>query len=309
MPFGVKPDQDGQAIHFDDIFSTFIAPAVAATGMNCDRGDQSVGIEAVLQKGFLRLVLQSEVMIADLTTRNQNVIYELGVRFATHSHRTIIIDGSLSPLPFHLRILPRLIYRLDHGRLSEEEATIRKPDLEALIRKVLERDAVTSPIFDLFPHLRVRLPRDKCVFIGHGGSDLWRRVEKFLEKDLSLKTISYESESQVGRTITGALESMLSRASFAILALTAEDATHDLKKRARQNVIHEAGLFRGTLGFDRAILLRQKNVEEFSNVAGLQHIEFTEDNIDQTFHELERVIRREKLIISTNDENMSNESS
>jgi hypothetical protein len=295
MPFGRKPDHEGNSIDFDHIYASFIAPALAGAGITCNRGDDSVGNEAVLQKGFLRLVLQSDLMIADITSRNLNVIYELGVRFATHSHRTIVLDASFSPT-FHFNILRTFRYRLENGRLLPEEASERAAALRDLISKTLERDVVTSPVFDLFPHLRVRLPREKCIFIGHGRSNLWKKVESFLEKDLSLKTISYESESQVGRTITDALDLMLARASFAILIMTAEDATKDLKLRARQNVIHEAGLFQGNLGFDRAILLRQDNVEEFSNVAGLQHIAFSNDGIDQAFPELQRVLRRERFI-------------
>ena len=92
------------------------------------------------------------------------------------------------------------------------------------------------------------------------------------------------------------LEHMLSKATFAILVLTGEDETSEGGKRARQNVIHEAGLFQGILGFQRAILLIQKGLEEFSNVHGLQHISFEEDRIDQTFFELQRVLKREQQI-------------
>jgi predicted nucleotide-binding protein len=79
-----------------------------------------------------------------------------------------------------------------------------------------------------------------------------------------------------------------------VLILTAEDET-GLGTRARQNVVHEAGLFQGRLGFNKAILLVQEGLEEFSNVAGLQHIPFGGDRIDQTFLELQRVLRREGL--------------
>lgn len=89
---------------------------------------------------------------------------------------------------------------------------------------------------------------------------------------------------------------MLDEASFAVLILTAEDETASGSKRARQNVIHEAGLFQGRLGFRRAILLIQENLEDFSNVAGLQHIPFVGDRIEQTFYELQRVLKREGLI-------------
>lgn len=133
----------------------------------------------------------------------------------------------------------------------------------------------------------------KCVFIGHGRSKLWARLKVFLQDDLGLATVTYESEPRSGESIVPILEKMLKQATFAVLVLTAEDETADGTRRARQNVVHEAGLFQGRLGFKRAILLVQDGIEEFTNVAGLQYVAFTNDNIEQSFYELQRVLKRE----------------
>jgi len=142
-----------------------------------------------------------------------------------------------------------------------------------------------------------RATTKQCVFIGHGRNPLWARLQLFLENDLNLVTVNYESESRVGDSIVPVLEKMLSQATFAVLILTAEDETAVGGKRARQNVIHEAGLFQGKLGFRKAILLRQEGLEDFTNVAGLQYIGFSGDRIDQTFYELQRVLKREGLLL------------
>jgi predicted nucleotide-binding protein len=118
----------------------------------------------------------------------------------------------------------------------------------------------------------------------------------FLEKELGLTTTNYESESRVGESIVPILEKMLHQATFAVLILTGEDETQGAQKRARQNVIHEAGLFQGVLGFNRAVVLKQDNLEDFSNIAGLQFISFDGENIEKTFWELQKVLKREKLI-------------
>ena len=135
-----------------------------------------------------------------------------------------------------------------------------------------------------------------CVFIGHGRSKLWMQLKIFLEDDLKLATVTYESEPRAGESIIPILEKMLNQASFALLVLTAEDETIEGNKRARQNVVHEAGLFQGRLGFTKAIVLRQEGLEGFTNVDGLQYISFSEDKIEQTFYELQRVFKREKLV-------------
>jgi len=132
-----------------------------------------------------------------------------------------------------------------------------------------------------------------CVFIGHGRSLLWARLQVFLENRLGVKTVNYESAPRVGDSIVPILEEMLDQATFAVLILTAEDETASGAKRARQNVIHEAGLFQGRLGFRKAILLIQEGAEDFSNVAGLQYISFTDDKIEQSFWELQEVLKRE----------------
>jgi predicted nucleotide-binding protein len=120
----------------------------------------------------------------------------------------------------------------------------------------------------------VPAPRSPCVFIGHGRSALWARVQLFVQKECRLEVVNFESDSRAGKSILAVLEDMLNRATFAVLVLTGEDETAEAGKRARQNVVHEAGLFQGVLGFHRAILLVQKGVEEMSNVHGLQHISF-----------------------------------
>src|SRR2546426_6128911 len=67
---------------------------------------------------------------------------------------------------------------------------------------------------------------------------------------------------------------MLDRAGFALIVLTAESERTDAVVLARQNVVHEAGLFQGRLGWRKAIVLREDGCEEFSNIAGLGQIPF-----------------------------------
>ena len=83
---------------------------------------------------------------------------------------------------------------------------------------------------------------------------------------------AYEIGARAGHAIRNILEEMLDRSSFAFLVLTGEDETAEGSLRARQNVIHETGLFQGKLGFRRAVVLLEKGVEEFSNIEGIEQI-------------------------------------
>lgn len=159
-----------------------------------------------------------------------------------------------------------------------------------------ERAELASPDTAQLPEPSPQTALKPQIFIGHGRSKLWARLQIFLKDELGLATITYETESRIGESIVPILEKMLDQASFAVLVLTAEDETSEGLKRARQNVIHEAGLFQGRLGFKKAVVIRQAGLEDFTNVAGLQYIGFSADRIEDSFYELQRVLKREKML-------------
>jgi len=88
---------------------------------------------------------------------------------------------------------------------------------------------------------------------------------------------------------------MLDAAAFAFLVMTAEDEQFDGKVRARENVVHEVGLFQGRLGFARAIVLVEDGCEEFSNIHGLGQIRFPRGNIAAKFEDIRAVLERERI--------------
>jgi predicted nucleotide-binding protein len=94
------------------------------------------------------------------------------------------------------------------------------------------------------------------------------------------------------------LEEILNNAAFAFLILTAEDEQADGRLRARENVVHEAGLFQGRLGFKKAILLFEETCEKFSNIHGLGYIPFPTGKINATFEDIRKVLEREDVIAS-----------
>jgi len=80
---------------------------------------------------------------------------------------------------------------------------------------------------------------------------------------------------------------------MALLVHTAEDESVDGSLRARENVVHEAGLFQGRLGFQRAIILLEQGCNEYSNIRGLTQIRFPKGNIKSAFAEVLQTIQRE----------------
>ena len=68
--------------------------------------------------------------------------------------------------------------------------------------------------------------------------------------------------------------------------MTAGDERSDGAIQARMNVVHEAGLFQGRLGFSRAIVMLEDGCEDFSNIDGLGQIRFPKGNISAAFEEI-----------------------
>ena len=89
---------------------------------------------------------------------------------------------------------------------------------------------------------------------------------------------------------------MLDAAAIAFLVMTGEDELADGDIHARMNVVHEAGLFQGRLGFTRAIVLLEEGCAEFSNIHGLGQIRFPEGNIKAAFEDIRQVLEREGII-------------
>ncbi len=134
------------------------------------------------------------------------------------------------------------------------------------------------------------------IFIGHGRSPAWRDLKDFVQDRLKLPWDEFNRVPVAGLTNITRLSEMLDAAAVAFLVMTAEDEMADGALQARMNVVHEAGLFQGRLGFTKAIVLLEEGCQEFSNIQGLGQIRFPQGNISAVFEEIRRVLEREGLI-------------
>jgi predicted nucleotide-binding protein len=170
--------------------------------------------------------------------------------------------------------------------LSADEAV-------SLERVVAELQSVAST-----DAVRVR-PR---VFIGHGRSQDWKRVDHYLQS-LGLETDYFEAKPRAGQEASAIVVGMVETSDFALIVMTAEDEAADVshvagaemvtQSRARQNVVHELGLSQGTLGVSRAIMLVEHGIEIMSNVISIQQLRYQSGRIADTFEELKATILRE----------------
>lgn len=151
----------------------------------------------------------------------------------------------------------------------------------------------------------IRRPRTTPtdVFIGHGHSRVWEDVRDFVSKELKLGVQEFNQEAAAGISTTERLQAMLNTSAFAVIVMTGEDRYSSRKGaetlRARENVVHEIGLFQGRLGFHRAVVLEERGTALFSNIHGLTTIPFRKGNFkaDRTAkQQLRGVLKREGVL-------------
>jgi predicted nucleotide-binding protein len=194
---------------------------------------------------------------------------------------------------FFIKRFKGQIERLDfqvYGSDTQISVTGRSiPSIENVF-EVFEKNAEISriPITEIVPE-----PDPVTIFIGHGRSGEWRDLKDHLTDKHGYRVTAYEVGARAGHTIRDILDDMLVRSTFALLVLTAEDETGDGHVRARQNVIHELGLFQGRLGFARAIALVEHDTELLSNLDGVQQLRFNKGNIAEVFGDVLATLKRE----------------
>lgn len=173
---------------------------------------------------------------------------------------------------------------------------INKDDaLPAMLKRLAQLEQLISSLNGV-AETALSPAHGKKVFIGHGRSPVWRELKDFLFDRLDLPWDEFNRESVAGISTTERLNQMLDASSFAFLIMTAEDEHADATLHARENVIHEIGLFQGKLGFHRAIVLLEEGCQPFSNIHGLTHIPFSRGRISASFEELRRVLERECIV-------------
>lgn len=160
MPFGAKPDGTGQPVDFDAVYRDLIAPAISDAGMEPLRADEEMGGGIIHKPMYERLIL-CEYAVADLTTANANVFYELGLRHAVRAWSTVSLYAEgRGQLPFDVAPLRALPYHLR----SDGRPARRAEDRAALAERLKEalHAVPDSPVFQLvenFPDVQ-RLKTD-----------------------------------------------------------------------------------------------------------------------------------------------------
>lgn len=168
MPFGRKSAASGLTVDFDAVYESFIKPSVKAAELEPLRADEEMAGGIIHKPMFERLVL-CEYAVADLTTANANVFYELGLRHAVRPWATqLLFAEGLGQLPFDVAMLRALPYKLGaDGKPVDVAASCAALTTRLQEAKNTNTDSPVFQLLDGFPdiqHLKTDVFRDRVRY-------------------------------------------------------------------------------------------------------------------------------------------------
>ena len=127
---------------------SIIYEAITTAGFQPDMVSNSDEV-SIIQKNIVQNIYNNEIIVCDISGRNANVMFELGMRL-TFDKPTVIVKDDLTPAPFDTSIIEYIPYRKD----------LRYPDIQDFKRKLSSKLLATHKLKD---------DPDYSPFIKHFG--------------------------------------------------------------------------------------------------------------------------------------------
>ncbi|MEO8613353.1 MAG: hypothetical protein ABI690_36010 [Chloroflexota bacterium] len=156
-PIG-EPGSD-QRLHADLFLDHIIRPALAKVeGINLRvvRAD-TIESSGIITSQIIRHLLQSRLVIADLSFHNPNVFYELAIRHASRLP-TVHIIRTTDPIPFDVNQMRTVKVDTSSIYTLIPRLDTYKSEIAVLVRRALEGDeSATNPITIFYPTFKVTI--------------------------------------------------------------------------------------------------------------------------------------------------------
>lgn len=156
MGFGKKMDyRNSREVDLDIIYKNVIKDLFSTELEEYEliRADEIRGSD-IINVSMYTLLLKSDLVIADITTMNENAIYELGIRHALKPFSTIIMmqESEKTVIPFDINHCRILTYKEIGETLEEHEITEIKVLLKSFV-KASEEQKTDSPLYTYLPNI------------------------------------------------------------------------------------------------------------------------------------------------------------
>lgn len=133
--------------HFKQVYETIIAPAVVKAGYEPYRVDDDRICDSIIDK-ILRNLVECEMAVCDLSSRNPNVMYELGIRQAYGKKVLLIQDEKSQPI-FDVSAINTVFY--NSRRIYEDVIASQNNISEAIISTAKEDSISLMSIANMRP--------------------------------------------------------------------------------------------------------------------------------------------------------------
>lgn len=149
MPYGGSdPDKVKE---YSRIFRFLIKESILQVDPNAEVLVQNHTMEGgQIVRNVIRNIAECDIAIADISDRNWNVAYELGLRHVMNKYGTILICNNRTELPYDIQHLNVITYPADSWLDQIEEITAQ---IAETVRKALRRERTDSPVFDIYSAL------------------------------------------------------------------------------------------------------------------------------------------------------------
>ena len=162
---------------FDEIFKELIKPALEEAGYDVKRADSILNQQNIL-KDVIRGIAEADIVVADLTTLNANVFYELGISH-TMQKSTVLLAQSGEDIPFDLksyRVISYSTHFNEAHQLSQALKDIGEKGKNGKLR-------FGNPVADFLPHMGgVKFPQATKVEGGVVETEDERKVKTEVEE-------------------------------------------------------------------------------------------------------------------------------
>lgn len=153
--YGIKSDlATGRKLNLDKTFENLIQPVFKSLGVDCFRAIDK-NKTGVIDSIMYDWILKADIVLADISTLNANVIYELGVRHALRPYSTIIISEKklMQDLPFDID--HTIIHQYEHleSDIGHTEVLRFRKLLKKIVQPLIEKPETDSPVYTFLKNL------------------------------------------------------------------------------------------------------------------------------------------------------------
>lgn len=221
-------DQDGyESGHFNRVYNHLIKPAILKAGFEAHRADEQSSSNLIILD-IIKKIVDSDLVLCDLSAKNPNVLYELGIRQA-FDKKTVLIKDNKTEKIFDISSLRTIPYddklRIDNtqkeieliAKSIGETFTSKETDGNSLIQLLsiasakldnnLEISQDSQIVFNALKSFESKLSnfegfvrknsRDVRSSIKHGHITLELHHDLFIENDYVGEIIDIGSQNNV----------------------------------------------------------------------------------------------------------------